>query len=165
MGRVMPTLATARGLSASASVSGGDNGEANRRDRNDYSIPKGTTAYGWGSSGYEESASGRAWGGKFTVLGIETSCDDTAAAVVSSDGTILGESKRSQDEISQEWGGVVPGLARDAHKGAIDEVIQEALSNAGIKVTTPNSQILDPKPLDTGPLDTRPLVEPENPKP
>jgi hypothetical protein len=142
-GRIMPTLATARGLSASAP--GGDNGEANRRDRNDYSIPKGTTAYGWGSSGYDESASGKAWGGKFTVLGIETSCDDTAAAVVSSDGTILGESKRSQDEISQEWGGVVPGLARDAHKGAIDEVIEEALSNAGIKVKALNFS--DPQTL------------------
>ena len=67
------------------------------------------------------------------LAGIETSCDDTAAAVVCSDGTILGESKRSQDEISQEWGGVVPGLARDAHKDAIDEVIREALDKAQLE--------------------------------
>lgn len=61
------------------------------------------------------------------MLGIETSCDDTAAAVVHSNGTILGESKRTQDELHAKWGGVVPGLARDAHQEAIEEVVEEAL--------------------------------------
>ena len=65
--------------------------------------------------------------GDFCVLGIETSCDDTAAAVVHSNGTILGESKRTQDELHAKWGGVVPGLARDAHQEAIEEVVDEAL--------------------------------------
>ena len=51
----------------------------------------------------------------FTVLGIESSCDDTGAAVVRSDGTILGESLASQNEIHEEWGGIVPGLAKNAH--------------------------------------------------
>jgi hypothetical protein len=39
-------------------------------------------------------------GGLFTVLGIETSCDDTGAAVVRSDGLILGEALASQHEVS-----------------------------------------------------------------
>lgn len=57
------------------------------------------------------------------MLGVETSCDDTAAAVVHSDGRILGESKRSQNDLNQKWGGVVPGLARDAHQEAISQVL------------------------------------------
>ena len=68
----------------------------------------------------------------FTVLGIESSCDDTGAAVVRSDGVILGEALASQHEIHEEWGGVVPGLARDAHMKKIDGIIDQALRNAGM---------------------------------
>ena len=68
----------------------------------------------------------------FTVLGIESSCDDTGAAVVRSDGVILGEALASQDAIHAPWGGVVPGLARDAHEAQIDIVVQEALREAGM---------------------------------
>jgi N6-L-threonylcarbamoyladenine synthase len=68
----------------------------------------------------------------FTVLGIESSCDDTGAAVVRSDGVILGESLAKQYEIHEAWGGVVPGLARDAHVQAIDRVIDSALRNANL---------------------------------
>ena len=68
----------------------------------------------------------------FTVLGIESSCDDTGAAVVRSDGVILGEALASQQEIHEEWGGVVPGLARDAHQEHIDAVVEEALQRAGM---------------------------------
>jgi hypothetical protein len=71
-------------------------------------------------------------GGLFTVLGIETSCDDTGAAVVRSDGLILGEALASQYEIHQEFGGVVPGLARDAHSQNIDVVVRSALRQAGM---------------------------------
>ena len=66
----------------------------------------------------------------FTVLGIESSCDDTGAAVVRSDGIILGESLASQAHIHEEWGGVVPGLAREAHEENIDRVIDDALRKA-----------------------------------
>jgi glycoprotease/Kae1 family metallohydrolase len=66
------------------------------------------------------------------VLGIETSCDDTGAAVVSGDGRVLGEALASQVEIHGPWGGVVPNLAQEAHKEAIDGVIAAALSNAGV---------------------------------
>jgi len=68
----------------------------------------------------------------FTVLGIESSCDDTGAAVVRSDGTILGESLASQHTIHERFGGVVPGLARDAHVAAIDGVVDGALRAAGL---------------------------------
>lgn len=68
----------------------------------------------------------------FTVLGIETSCDDTGVAVVRSDGVILGEALASQHQIHEQWGGVVPGLARDAHASVIDSVVKEALSKAGM---------------------------------
>ena len=51
----------------------------------------------------------------FTVLGIETSCDDTGVAVVRSDGVVLGEALASQAALHEEWGGVVPQLARTAH--------------------------------------------------
>ena len=68
----------------------------------------------------------------FTVLGIETSCDDTGAAVVRSDGLILGEALAKQIDIHQPWGGIVPGLARDAHVLAMDRVVEEALSKAGL---------------------------------
>ena len=69
----------------------------------------------------------------FTVLGIESSCDDTGAAVIRSDGVILGEALASQHEIHEEWGGVVPGLARDAHVAKIDSIVQEALHKAGMQ--------------------------------
>ena len=66
----------------------------------------------------------------FTVLGIESSCDDTGAAVVRSDGVILGEALASQSHIHGPWGGVVPGLAKEAHEAVIDRIVQEALEAA-----------------------------------
>jgi N6-L-threonylcarbamoyladenine synthase len=68
----------------------------------------------------------------FTVLGIESSCDDTGAAVVRSDGVILGEGLASQESIHEKWGGVVPGLAQEAHETNLDRVINEALAKAGM---------------------------------
>ncbi|CAM9762306.1 unnamed protein product [Heterosigma akashiwo] len=68
----------------------------------------------------------------FTVLGIETSCDDTGAAVVRSDGRILGEALASQAKIHAEWGGVVPGLAMKSHQQEIDRVVAAALARAGL---------------------------------
>jgi len=69
------------------------------------------------------------------VLGIETSCDDTGAAVLGLDGrgaTVLGEAKVSQAELHNPWGGVVPTLAMEAHKQQIDAVIHSALQQAGL---------------------------------
>uniref|UniRef100_A0A7S3A801 N(6)-L-threonylcarbamoyladenine synthase n=1 Tax=Rhodosorus marinus TaxID=101924 RepID=A0A7S3A801_9RHOD len=80
------------------------------------------------------------------VLGIETSCDDTAAAVVRADGTVLGDSVVSQHEIHQQWGGVVPNLAKEAHAAAIDGVVGKALQKAEM-----NPEHVDAVAVTTGP--------------
>lgn len=69
---------------------------------------------------------------KWKVLGIESSCDDTGAAVLTGHGAILGEAIASQANIHEKWGGVVPRLAQEGHRNAIDETVQEALRRAGV---------------------------------
>nr|GMD30645.1 probable tRNA N6-adenosine threonylcarbamoyltransferase, mitochondrial [Ipomoea batatas] len=64
------------------------------------------------------------------VLGIETSCDDTAAAVVNSNGEILSQVISSQAELLAKYGGVAPKMAEEAHAQAIDQVVQDALDKA-----------------------------------
>eukprot|EP00339_Tiarina_fusa_P009737 CAMPEP_0117007360 /NCGR_PEP_ID=MMETSP0472-20121206/7265_1 /TAXON_ID=693140 ORGANISM="Tiarina fusus, Strain LIS" /NCGR_SAMPLE_ID=MMETSP0472 /ASSEMBLY_ACC=CAM_ASM_000603 /LENGTH=451 /DNA_ID=CAMNT_0004709101 /DNA_START=214 /DNA_END=1569 /DNA_ORIENTATION=- len=71
----------------------------------------------------------------FTVLGIESSCDDTGAAIVRSDGVILGEALASQAEIHEEWGGIVPGLAKNAHEENIDRIVDTALAKANMSLS------------------------------
>ena len=69
------------------------------------------------------------------VLGIETSCDETAAAVVrrADDGTgsILSDIVLSQVEDHAAFGGVVPEIAARAHVEVLDDVVRAALSQAG----------------------------------
>eukprot|EP00929_Paragymnodinium_shiwhaense_P000685 TRINITY_DN100919_c0_g1_i1.p1 TRINITY_DN100919_c0_g1~~TRINITY_DN100919_c0_g1_i1.p1 ORF type:complete len:654 (+),score=138.61 TRINITY_DN100919_c0_g1_i1:92-2053(+) len=72
---------------------------------------------------------------EWRVLGIESSCDDTGAAILSGTGTILGEAIASQAGIHEKWGGVVPRLAQEAHKQAIDQTVEEALKRASIKTS------------------------------
>lgn len=69
----------------------------------------------------------------FLVLGVETSCDDTAAAVLCSDGTVLSDVKENQDALTSAWGGVVPHVARDAHENAIQRVIARAMNDANVR--------------------------------
>ena len=57
------------------------------------------------------------------VLGIESSCDETAAAIVSDKREILGESLLSQEE-HKAFGGVVPEIAARSHLDHIDDVIE-----------------------------------------
>ena len=66
------------------------------------------------------------------VLGIESSCDETAAAVVRSDGSVLSSEVASQMEIHAAHGGVVPEIAARAHLDSIDSVITAALKTAGV---------------------------------
>ncbi len=68
------------------------------------------------------------------VLGIETSCDETAAAVLSDGTKILSSVVASQDQIHAPYGGVVPELASRRHVEAILPVIQKALSDAGVQL-------------------------------
>ncbi len=64
-------------------------------------------------------------------LGIESSCDETSAAIVDSDRNILSHIIYSQIPEHQKYGGVVPELAARAHILAIDDVINQTLEKAG----------------------------------
>jgi len=66
------------------------------------------------------------------VLGIETSCDETAAAVIADGRTTLSSVVASQIDIHKEYGGVVPEIASRMHVELIIPVIKKALSEAGI---------------------------------
>src|SRR5262245_63723341 len=72
-----------------------------------------------------------------TVLGIETSCDETAAAIVSTTGEPAKPWRTrsnviaSQVDIHREWGGVVPEIASRQHVRDICGVVERALSDAG----------------------------------
>lgn len=66
------------------------------------------------------------------VLGIESSCDETAAAVVVNGREVVSNIIASQIDIHKRFGGVVPEIASRKHLEVIDRVIDEALSSAGI---------------------------------
>ncbi|KAG0239888.1 glycoprotease family-domain-containing protein [Mortierella sp. GBAus27b] len=66
------------------------------------------------------------------ALGIETSCDDTCAAIVTSDRQILSEVLRTQHHLHEPMGGIVPKLAHHAHMRHLPEVVQEAIQKAGL---------------------------------
>jgi N6-L-threonylcarbamoyladenine synthase len=68
-----------------------------------------------------------------TVLGIETSCDETAAAVVRDGRQVLSSIVASQVDLHRKYGGVVPEIASRAHVERLDSVIQEALSEGGVR--------------------------------
>jgi N6-L-threonylcarbamoyladenine synthase len=63
------------------------------------------------------------------ILGIETSCDETAAAVVTWDGEIVASVVASQDELHARYGGVVPEVASRRHLDLIVPVIDEVLTD------------------------------------
>src|SRR5262249_26273373 len=65
------------------------------------------------------------------ILGIETSCDETAAAVVTQTGRILSNVVASQAELHKRYGGVVPELASRRHLELVTPVIRAALDEAG----------------------------------
>lgn len=68
------------------------------------------------------------------ILGIETSCDETAASVVMGGVDILSSVVSSQIDIHAKFGGVVPEIASRAHLELIQPVINEAITNAGIGI-------------------------------
>jgi N6-L-threonylcarbamoyladenine synthase len=74
----------------------------------------------------------------FTALGLETSCDETAASVVRGrspgPGEILSNVVLSQIEEHRPYGGVVPEIAARAHVEVLDEVVRRALTEADIKL-------------------------------
>src|SRR5690348_12018961 len=75
-------------------------------------------------------------GKTLTILGIETSCDETAAAVVRGripgPGEILSNIVFSQTEAHAPYGGVVPEIASRAHLEILDAIVERALGEAGV---------------------------------
>jgi N6-L-threonylcarbamoyladenine synthase len=65
------------------------------------------------------------------ILGIETSCDETAAALVDEGGAIHASIVASQDDLHAEYGGVVPEIASRRHLELIAPVLRETLARAG----------------------------------
>ncbi|HVM23186.1 MAG TPA: tRNA (adenosine(37)-N6)-threonylcarbamoyltransferase complex transferase subunit TsaD [Sphingomicrobium sp.] len=71
------------------------------------------------------------------ILGLESSCDDTSAALVTSDRRILAHAVVGQNQAHQPYGGVVPEIAARAHVEILPDLIQQVLSDA----KTPVSEI------------------------
>jgi N6-L-threonylcarbamoyladenine synthase len=82
------------------------------------------------------------------VLGIETSCDETAAAVVDEDFHVLSSVVESSIDQHRAFGGVVPELAGRAHVATIGPVVARALSDAGLD---PHRSALDGVAVTAGP--------------
>jgi N6-L-threonylcarbamoyladenine synthase len=70
------------------------------------------------------------------ILGLETSCDETAAAVVTGDGRILSNVVSSQAELHARFGGVVPEIASRRHLELVVPVLREALAEADAEAET-----------------------------
>jgi N6-L-threonylcarbamoyladenine synthase len=70
--------------------------------------------------------------GRRIVLGIETSCDETAVGIVDSGRRILADLVASQIEAHRPFGGIVPEIAARAHLGVLDRLIAAALAEAGL---------------------------------
>ena len=68
------------------------------------------------------------------ILAIETSCDETAAAVVADGGRVISNIISSQIDIHTQFGGVVPEIASRHHLTNVNEVVDRALSEAGLSL-------------------------------
>ena len=68
------------------------------------------------------------------ILALETSCDETAAAVIEDGRKILSNIVFSQIDLHELYGGVVPEIASRAHMEACDRVVDEALRAAGMEL-------------------------------
>ena len=68
------------------------------------------------------------------ILGIETSCDETAAALVSPEGHVLANVVSSQADLHARYGGVVPEVASRHHLELVNPVVAEALDEAGVEL-------------------------------
>jgi N6-L-threonylcarbamoyladenine synthase len=66
------------------------------------------------------------------ILGLESSCDETAAAVVRSDRTVLAHTLAGQEDHHRAYGGVVPEIAARAHAELMTPLVRAALSDAGL---------------------------------
>jgi N6-L-threonylcarbamoyladenine synthase len=79
-------------------------------------------------------ARARAVAAGIVILGIETSCDETAAAVVTEDGRVLSSVVSSQAELHARFGGVVPEVASRRHLELVSPVVRSALDDASVSL-------------------------------
>jgi len=68
------------------------------------------------------------------ILGLESSCDETAAALVTGDGRVLAHRLLGQEAAHAPFGGVVPEIAARAHAEALEPLVRAALGDAGLKL-------------------------------
>jgi N6-L-threonylcarbamoyladenine synthase len=80
------------------------------------------------------------------VLGIETSCDETAVAVIRDGRIVLANLVASQTDLHARFGGVVPEVACRAHVKALNPLMDEALDRAGCRIAD-----LDGEAVTVGP--------------
>ena len=87
-----------------------------------------------------------------TILAIESSCDETSAAVVRNGRTVLSNVIYSQISIHREYGGVVPEIASRKHIEKINQVIEKALADADMKLSEIDAVAVTYGPGLVGPL-------------
>ena len=95
------------------------------------------------------------------VLGLESSCDETAAAVVEDGRTVHSDVVASQHEVHARYGGVVPELASRAHILNVVPVVQAALERAGMTLDGVDGIAVTPalRPAIRGSLVSRQIAE------
>ena len=82
------------------------------------------------------------------VLGIETSCDETAAALVDEEGHVRSSVVASQADLHARFGGVVPEIASRRHLELVSPVVADALAEAGATLDDVASLFLGPDPVE-----------------
>jgi N6-L-threonylcarbamoyladenine synthase len=86
------------------------------------------------------------------VLGIESSCDETAAAVVRDGSKIISSIISSQIEIHRPYGGVVPELASREHLNKIDPIVKQAIAESDLSFADINAVAVTQGPGRIGSL-------------
>jgi N6-L-threonylcarbamoyladenine synthase len=86
------------------------------------------------------------------VLGIESSCDETGAAIVSDDGRVASDVVQSQVRLHAEYGGVVPELASRDHVKNVTHVVREAMAQANVTWDTVDAVAVTNRPGLVGAL-------------
>src|SRR6266487_103927 len=90
------------------------------------------------------------------ILALETSCDETAAAVVTHDGRVLSNIVSSQADLHAKYGGIVPEIASRRHLELIAPVVREALEQAGATLDDVDRVVVAPAPARAGRPSRRP---------
>ena len=94
--------------------------------------------------------------GMALILGIESSCDETAAAIVEDGRWVLCNIIASQHELHERYGGVVPEIASRAHIERVTPVLTDALQAAGQTLGRPHDQPLTFDDIDAIAVGNRP---------